>query len=151
MSEDLLMVKQKGRLLPAEPMSAEAIDRMKEGEIVTCTMRRNRNPKHNAKFFALLKIVFEAQSVYPTPGRLRTALKMATGLFESGVTVDGIPFVEPLSTNFGSMCQADFEAWYDRAIDVILTKILPGVNKQELTDRVNEILAGYQPEKRGTA
>jgi hypothetical protein len=151
MAEELLMVKRKGRLLPAEPMSAETIDHMKEGEIVTCTMRRNRNPKHNAKFFALLKVVFEAQSVYPTMKRLRTALKMAIGLFETGTTIDGLPYVEPLSMNFGSMCQAEFEQIYDRMVDVILTKILPGVNRPDIDRQVNDILTGYQPENRGAA
>jgi hypothetical protein len=49
------------------------------------------------------------------------------------------------------MSQDRFEQWYDRALDVILTKILPGVDRQDLTDQVNQILAGYAPEKRGAA
>lgn len=147
MSIEVLMVKEKGRLVPAEPMSAESIDGIKEGETVTCSIKRPRNPAHHRKLFALLNAVYPHQQLYPTVQELLQGLKIATGLFECGKTVDGYPFMVVKSISFVSMDQHSFSQWYDRAVDIILTKILPAVNRADLEAEVNSILAGYAPEK----
>ena len=128
-------------------MSAESIDNIKEGETVTCSIRRSRNPAHHRKLFALLNVVFQNQRVYATVQDLLAALKIATGLFETGLTVDRIPYVQPKSISFASMCQSEFEQTYDKMVDVILTKILPSVKRADLERQVLEILAG-PPETR---
>jgi hypothetical protein len=72
-------------------------------------------------------------------------------LFDTGLAVDKIPYVSPKSISFATMDQTSFSQFYDRALEVITTKILPGVDKQDLTDRVKKIMAGHGPEKRGAA
>lgn len=142
MAIDVLLLREGNHLVAAETMSLEAIQTIKKGETVTAVIRRNRNPKHHKKLFALLKIVFEAQNIFATTHELLTAIKMATGLFEIGKTVDGIPFAVPQSINFASMDQNRFEEWYNKAVDVIITKIVPGINRCDLEDSVMEILNG---------
>jgi hypothetical protein len=144
MAIDVLVIREGNHLVACDSLSLEAIQTIKKGEAVTAVIRRNRNPKHHRKLFALLNVVFEAQSSFATTYELLTALKMATGLFETGKTVEGIPFAVPKSINFSSMCQNDFEEWYKKAVDVILTKILPNVNKYDLEAQVMEILEGNQ-------
>lgn len=142
MAIDVLLMREGDHLVAAETLSLEAIQTIKKGETVTAVVRRNRNPKHHRKLFALLKVVFEAQSSFATTHELLTALKLATGLFDTGKTVDGIPFAVPKSINFASMDQTGFEQWYEKAVNVILTKIVPGINKYDLEDSVMEILNG---------
>jgi hypothetical protein len=48
----------------------------------------------------------------------------------------------PKSISFASMAQTPFEEWYTHVVDIITTRILPSVNRDELTERVNEILEG---------
>jgi hypothetical protein len=36
-----------------------------------------------------------------------------------------------------------FEQWYEKALDVIMTKIVPGIAKSDLEARINDILNGY--------
>jgi hypothetical protein len=130
------------KLVAAEPTSLEAIQGLKVGETLTATIRRPRNGSHHRKLFALLSVVMEAQTTFATTQELLNALKMATGLFEIGRTVDGIPFAQAQSISFVSMAQDRFEQFYDKAVDVILTKILPGVGRTDLEQRVNDILLG---------
>src|SRR5450755_3270520 len=136
---DVLLVKEGTRLCAADTLSAEALDGIRNKETVTACIRRPRNPKHHRLLFALLQTVFENQTQFATVQELLSALKLATGLFEIGKTVDGIPYTIPKSISFASMDQSSFSQWYERALDVILTKILPGVNRDELNDRVREI------------
>jgi hypothetical protein len=143
MAIDVLMVKEKGRLVPADSLSAEAIASIGDKEYVTATIRRPRNPAHHRKLWALLTVVFEAQSVFATTYDLLNAIKIATGLFDTGRTVEGIPWVAPGSIAFASMDQNRFEEWYRKAVDVILTKIIPNTQKADLEQQVHAILAGY--------
>jgi Protein of unknown function (DUF1367) len=143
MAIDVLMVKEKGRLVPADSLSADAIATIREKEYVTAVIRRPRNPGHHRKLWALLTVVFEAQSAFATTYDLLNAIKIATGLFDTGKTVDGIPWVSPGSIAFASMDQTRFEEWYRKAVDVILTKIIPNTQKADLEQQVHAILAGY--------
>ena len=151
MAFEMLLVKEGNKLAAADSCSLEILQSVATGEVLVCTGRRPRNPKHHRKLFALLKVVFEAQKFYATIDDLLSALKIATGHFDTGKTVDGYPYMVPKSISFTAMDQTSFNQFYDRAVDVILTKILPGVNRQDLTDQVSDILAGYGPEKRGVA
>ena len=64
-------------------------------------------------------------------------------VFDTGKTVDGVPYVVPQSISFAAMDQNRFEQWYEKALDVIMTKIVPGIAKSDLQARINDILNGY--------
>jgi hypothetical protein len=142
MSLELLLMRQGQRLAAADPISLEALESIREKETVTASIHRNRNPAHHRKLWALIAAVFPSQSQYATQQDLLNALKVATGYFETGQTIEGIPFMIPKSISYVSMSQTPFEQWYDRVVDVILTRILPNVNRDELADQVNDILEG---------
>jgi hypothetical protein len=142
LSLDLLLIRQGQRLAAADPVSLEALESIREKETVTASIRRNRNPAHHRKLWALIAAVYPSQSQYATQQDLLNALKVATGYFETGQTIEGIPFMIPKSISFASMPQTPFEQWYDRVVDVIITRILPNVNRDELTEQINDILEG---------
>ena len=143
MAVEVLLVREGSKLAAADPISAEIIANIKLRETVTASIRRPRNPKHHRKLWALLSVVFENQTAFATIEDLLGAIKLATGLFDNGKTVDGIPYVVPQSISFAAMDQNRFEQWYDKALDVILTKIVPGIAKSDLEARINDILNGY--------
>lgn len=140
---EVLLVREGTRLAAADPISAEAIAGIKLRETVTASIRRPRNPKHHRKLWALLTVVYDSQNAFATKEDLLNALKLATGLFDTGLTIDRVPYVVPQSISFVAMDQNRFEQWYDKALEVILTKILPNVNSADLTARVQDILDGY--------
>jgi hypothetical protein len=151
MALDLLLIREGQKLAAADPISLEGLESIRLKETVTAAIRRNRNPAHHRKLFALLNVVFPHQSQFSTIQDLLNALKVATGYFERGETIDGIPFMIPKSISFASMSQTPFEQWYDRVVDIILTRIVPGVNRDELSDQVDSILAGYDGQKHRSA
>ena len=124
------------------PGSWDALQAIRPNEVLTASLRRARHPGHHRKLFALLNLVFENQDKFTNIQELLNAIKLATGYFELGKTIDGIPFCIPKSIAFASMCEAEFTTFFDKAVDVILTKILPGVNRDELNDQVQDILNG---------
>ena len=144
MGLDLLLVRNGQRLAAADPISLEGIESLRENEIVTGVIKRARNPRHHAKLFALLNVILPHQQSYPTTQDLLVAIKIGTGLFDTVRSVDGIPIIIPRSISFASMSQTEFEQWYERVIDLITSRILPSVNRDELNDQVASIMAGYQ-------
>ena len=143
MSLDIFVVRDGTRLAAADQLSFDAISKAELNRVFSITLHRPRNGAHHRKTFALLNLVFQNQSTFATLEALLDAMKMATGLFDVRQTVDGMAFNVPRSISFSSMKQAEFEIWYDKVLNVIITKILPAVNRQELEAQVMEMIGGY--------
>jgi len=143
MAIEVLLVREGNRLAAADPISAEAISALKHKETFTASIRRQRNPKHHRKWWALLSIIFPHQNAFATVQDLNNAIKIGVGLFESGKTVDGLPWVSPKSISYAAMDQNAFEQFYDKAVDMILTRIVPTISRADLEAQVHEILDGY--------
>lgn len=139
MAHDVLLMKNLNRLEAAEPSTADIISAMRQGEILTGTIRRARNPRHHAKMFALLNAIFESQSRYPSLYALLVAIKVWTGHYDCSM-IDGREIIVPKSISFANMDQTEFESFYNHVVNVVLERILPGINKSDLERRVNEIL-----------
>jgi hypothetical protein len=144
MATNLMMVRERNSLVPADSFSAEALDAMKNGEVVRAVVTRPRNEKHHRKFFALLNVVFEAQDRYPTLDRLLHAIKIGVGLYELVPLTKTQTVIDVGSISFASMDQAEFTNFYDKVVKLIVTRILPGADSAELEARVLEILGGHQ-------
>lgn len=142
MATDVMLVCENRRLVAADPMSLEALDGMREGEIVSAKITRPRNVRHHRKFFALLGIVFEAQDRYPTMEHLLDAIKIAIGHYDTIQLTKTKTVIKTKSISFASMDQAAFEQFYDRVVRLIVTKILPGTDSAELEQQVLEIIGG---------
>lgn len=138
-----------GSLRPADE-NAEAIMRtIAMGECVEVAVQRKRNPRHHRKLFALLGIVVDnTDGRWPNASTLLEDLKMAIGLFEKRVSIGGRVYHVPKSISFASMDQAEFSLAYDQMVDVIVTRIIPGLNRDELEREVMEIIG---PIPQGTA
>lgn len=139
MATELLLMRDRKHFAPVDPVSAELIEAMANGEMVTATIRRTRNSGHHRKFFALVKVVYEAQDRYATQEQLLNVLKMAVGHGELMEVVKGKPMFIPASISFAKMDQTAFEQFYNKVVDVVLSKILPHVDKQELEQQVLDL------------
>jgi hypothetical protein len=141
MASDVLLTRKGGRFVPADVVSAEAIDGIREGETVRAVITRPRNVGHHRKFFALLQVVFDAQDRFPTVEALLDAIKIATGLYDT-YKLNGREVMKLRSISFASMDQKEFTAFYDRVLHLIVTHILPHTDKADLEQRVYDIVDG---------
>lgn len=143
MATDVLLVKNLNRLEAAEPITADTLKAMKQGEVVTATLRRARNPQHHRKFFALLNAIYESQNRYSTMGHLLAIIKVYTGYYDI-FPVNGKDTFFLKSISFASMDQTEFESFYDHVVNIILKEIVPGIDKADLERRVLEIIGDKQ-------
>lgn len=137
---DVLLIREGNHLCAADPISFDTLQGIGQRETVVAAIRRARNPRHHRKLFALLNVIFPHQTQFATIEDLLNTLKVATGLFDTGKTIDGIPFMMPRSISFASMTQTSFEQFYERVVDVITTKIVPGIGRDDLARQVDDIL-----------
>ena len=147
MSVDLLLVRDGTRLSAADGYSAELIDGLPKGKPLTCRVTQARNPAHHRKFMAMVGAVFGNQGQCATKSALLTVIKVGIGHCQWATLPGPVPmrFPVPDSISFARMDQADFEAFYDRAVQYVLRDILPGCDKGDLEREVLSILAGRNP------
>lgn len=139
MATEVLLVKNLNRLEAADPISAESLEAIPHGTCISATLRRSRNVKHHRKFFAMLNAVYESQNRYPTVSHLLAVIKIMTGHYDV-FPVRGKETFFVKSINFNSMDQAEFESFYNHAVDIIVKEIIPGLDKKDLENRVMELL-----------
>jgi hypothetical protein len=137
---ELLIQRDGNRLVAADPYSLDALQGLPKGQTLNVTIKRPRNVKHHRKFFALLGIVYDAQSRYPTTDHLLNAIKIAIGHYDLVPLTKKHTVIQTRSISFASMDQAAFEQFYDRVILVIVKDILPGVQAKELEAQVLDII-----------
>jgi len=116
--------------------------RLKVGETVLCEVTKPRNYEFHKKFFALVRLTFEN-----LPERLSQMLsirseedmldcmKIDLGLYSSAWH-GGRQVVKPGSISFAKMDETEFEKFYGRAVDMVLSLYLAGTNKEELLEEV---------------
>jgi len=119
-------------LKPADESAEEALRKIAINSVVAIKLKRPRNLGHHRKFFALLKIVFENQELYKSEQALLAAIKIATGHCVPLVLADGTKAFVPSSISFASMDQAEFEAFWEKVVSLVCTKIIPNLRREDL-------------------
>lgn len=143
---EVLMQKKLGRLIAYDSVSIDLIDTLKEGAVVTARLTQARNIQHHRLWFALLQTVYSAQTLFTTLDEMHDAIKVATGYCEERKLIDGTTYWHPKSISFAKMDQTEFRAFFDRAVDIIITKILPNASQADLEARIYEILGEPGPQ-----
>lgn len=139
---ELWLIRKMDMLVPANEQSLDALRKMKQGEWYRAEVRMPRNVKHLRKYFALLAAVHPHQTMWPTFNKFRAKFEEALGHGEYHVNGRGEKYFEPESISFAAMQQDEFDEFYEKAVDLILTRILAGVGRDDLDRQVNEILEG---------
>jgi hypothetical protein len=146
MPTEAIFRKTMGALRAMDAAGEEILADIPNNEIVRVQISRPRNPQHHRKWRALIAAIFPHQDTYPTEDMLIAAIKVALGYGDTIKLPDGRQIIVPKSLSFAKLDQKGFDDFYERALALILGRILPGVGKAELEQEVSDILAGYQRE-----
>ena len=143
-------VKTIGGWKPSDRMSQELDTKYKLGTITTHEIRKPRSIKQHNRMMAFIQVVFDNQDRYPTFDALLTDIKLKVGHYEkhinwkldksSGEYIDSIVLI-PKSISFGAMDGVKFQEFQDRAYDVVLDDIIPGIGREELERAVEDFEA----------
>lgn len=119
----------------------EVMRRIKVGSLVKCEIVSPRNLALHRKFFALLTVVWQAAGDWPTVEDLLIELKIKLGITEEVVIRESGEVVKVLgSISFGRMKQAEFDAFYERALQALCV-IAGGIDSDMLRQEVLQQLA----------
>lgn len=137
MSDDPLWRRTLTGWAPADPEAQELFLAFKAGDVCRFRPRKMRNAGHHRKLFALIKMCVDNSDGWTTESLLDW-VKLETGHFEpySFPTMPGVVLRRPKSISFASMDQSEFEAFFSRAIDVLIKDAVPHISAKELRDAV---------------
>ncbi len=121
-----------GGLKPADALAEEVFSGLPLNAEVMAEVTRPRNLGHHKKLFALIKIILDNQDVYKTTDDVLDALKAATGHFYMVELRPGLSVMRTRSIAFSKMDQLAFNQFWDAVVDVVVTRFLPGVNRDDL-------------------
>lgn len=131
-------------LVPMYDSDYDEKQKLKVGEKVLCEVTKPRNYEFHKKFFALVRLAYQnlperLQSMLNIHSEddMLTCLKLDVGL-ASIIYQGGRHLVKVGSISFSSMDDTEFEVFYQKCVDVILTKYLKGTSRQELIDEIEQ-------------
>ena len=139
---ELWVMRKLDHLVPVNAQALDDLRKLKAGEWYLSEIRKPRNVDHHRKFMAILQAVYPHQDMWPTFNSFRKAFTAALGHGEVVTAKDGRRYIDANSISFATMDQDEFSEFYDKAIDFVLTKILPGVDSRDLEREVQDILEG---------
>jgi len=130
-------------LVPVDAKGEQTLADIKSDQILGCTIRQKRNLAHHNKYWALMAACWDHQALYPTTEALSDGIKMACGHTEETLNPVTMEIsLKPASIAFDKMDQDAFEEFYERAVGIIIERILPGVNSQDLDNQIDDIMKG---------
>lgn len=130
-------------LVPMYGSDHEAKKRLRTGSVVKCRVSNPRNYEFHKKFFALVRLTFdnlpsrlaEYWGINNEEDMLRR-FKRDLGYFTSTVNERGEREIEYGSISFAAMEQYEFERFYNQCIDLVLSKYIRGLERQDLTEEI---------------
>lgn len=128
-------------LVPADEEAEELLRKIKVGSLVTVDVKRGRNLQHHRKFMALLRLVWKNQDHFNSVDEILGVFKHRIGHVDVVQTKYGEVRL-PKSISFANMDQTEFESLYDRAVQFLITEVIPGLDKDDLKREVEDILLG---------
>lgn len=126
--------------VPACSDAEEQLNRCKLDEVVQFDAKRTRNLEMHRKFWVLMNLVYNNQEGYESKEMLVAAVKLALGHCDTFQMKNGMTGFIPKSISFAKMDQPAFHEFYEKTLDLVATKFLPGVEKEALRKEVEEFL-----------
>lgn len=138
---DTIIMRRRGQsLVPVSNMDAEALEEFPEGRDLTVTITRVRSHKQHRFFWALLQKICVNSETYSTPAKLLLWLKVRLGYVEEVRFHNETVWWVAKSTSFNAMSQDEFKKFFDAALDVIVTEVIPDLNTRHLIREVEEMV-----------
>ena len=140
-------------LRPMAAADADALSKIKTGDVVLVEFRKPRNVLFHRKYFSLLNFAFEhwepeamkfkGREVGKSLDVFRGWIICQAGFYDLAITPDGRVKASPMSISFAKMDEQEFEDLYSKTIDVILKCVLKNYKNRDELESVLETVIGY--------
>ena len=125
-------------LFPAYLSDNDLLMKYREGEVIEATVKKARNPKFHRKFFALVKVGFEAQTNFVAFEWWREYITMKAGHYESCKAPNGEWMYRAKSIRFDQMDDLEFEQLYRDVSQAIIRECK--ITEQQINDNIELFL-----------
>lgn len=127
-----IAIKKLATLRPVDQSGVDRIAKLREGQQVEIQIKQARNGRQHRLYWAMIGLVYHQQNRYATQEQLSNAIKCAVGWCDEIELSSGKVMVTPRSISFSNMPQEQFSEFFDKVIELVVTKILPGVSDADL-------------------
>lgn len=150
----LFLRKIQGGLIPDDEETAEAIKKIKIGDVVHGEFTKPANYKFFKKMHALTRLTFDrftenldigleykGMKAEPSYERFRKEMTILAGYYTATYDIHGNVRVEAKSWSFGNMSEEEREAMFSALINVSLRKFFGAqLTEQKLRELVDQVL-----------
>lgn len=116
----ILLARTQHGFVPADEMAQDETAKVRVGSTVVAELKRTRNPRQHALYWATISTLFENQNHparYLTLEQFHVAVKMALGWYDE-TTIKGRTVTIPRSTSFANMPPSEFEPMLEKVLDL---------------------------------
>ena len=127
-----------GKLTPATDEAEAWARKIKPGDIIEVDVVRPRSQQFHKLLFAMLKIVSDNLDNCSVDNLL-DVIKLGTGHTKIIELPGGAYYAIPKSISFSAMDQDTFSAFFTKAVDYIISDVLPGIDRDALTYEIYQM------------
>jgi hypothetical protein len=137
-----IFIKHFDSLRAGDEMAESIMSTIKSGEAVRVKVTRSRSLPHFRLYWKLMSVTFENQThdIFATKEDMEEEFRIAIGHFKEVPRLNGTARIVPLPINFNQMDQAEFNIFFDKAVDFVCTRIIPGMVADDLRREVHDLL-----------
>jgi hypothetical protein len=138
-----------GALYPDNEESANYLFQVKQGNVLSCDVKKPRNYEFLKKYMAMLNHGFEHWEpeteykgivIEKNFDKFREDVQIMAGYNDPYFNIKGELRLKSRSISFGNMSEEDFEKLYSAVINVLLNMVFQNYKREDLDDVVNELL-----------
>lgn len=129
---EILMVRRGSFLQPAAPVDSVALEAYSAGKPLKVRITQPRSIQQNRLYWSMINLVCENVDQALTPDALHEWVKLRCGVTVQIQLKSGKVDTVPGSIAFDKMSQPEFRAFFDRAKDLLVEHVIPGLGRATL-------------------
>jgi len=131
-SQWILVRKVEGALVAHAQYDAEMLERFPENVPLRIQLAQPRSGPRHRLYRVTLRIIVQNTDKFSTEDALHKTLLLACNVTEPILTTEGEFIYVPSSTAYEAMPEEEFKVYFDRAMEIVSSVIIPGLDLDEL-------------------
>ena len=132
-------------LRPTDEAGRQAIQSLRLHDQVMVEVKQARSLRQHRLYWGLIRTVHEnlpeeLEKNFPRPESLSKAILEALDYVDTLTGLDGKQFRQVKSIAFHNMDATEFNDLMEKAIDLVTTRLIPGLGSADLMDEVTEMI-----------
>lgn len=137
-SDWILVRKVDGNLVPHAKYDQEMFERIPNDVPVRVQFAQPRSGARHRLYRVTLRIVVANTDMFATEDSLHKTLLVGCGVVEPVLTTQGEIILCPSSTAFDHMKEEEFKLYFDQAMEIISSMVIPGMDLEDLLREARE-------------